>query len=188
MRKKLNTFKWINDTVGGNRTEKRTIKLSLFLYIALILCAVIDLTLSYNYFLLDTELFVNTESNVEFVNFLIQGAFPIHNFLKFILAFPLLLFLLSWFDILRDSMQSDTLCFIERCGRIFTLAIPSLFCISYSCAGLTWYMNSHVLYDILVVLETMIHGSIIIVFGSLFLSTFYLLIGKENIVLKKQET
>jgi hypothetical protein len=155
------------------------------MYLALLLCAVVDFTLSYNYFLYDTEIFVNTESNVEFVNFLTEGDFPFHNFIKFIVALPLLLFILSWFDIFRESMRSNTMFFIERFGRTFTLAIPSLFCISYSCSGFTWYTNSHVIYDVLSVVETMIHSSIMIVLCSLFLLTLYLLCGQEKIEPKK---
>lgn len=146
------------------------------MYCALLCCAVIDFTLSYNYFLSETEVFVNTESNVEFVNFLTDGDFPAHNFIKFIIALPLLLFLLSWFDVLRESMSSNTMFYIERFGRTFTLAIPSLFCISYSCSGFTWYTNSQVIYDILSVVETMIYGSIMIVICSLFLLTLYLVL------------
>lgn len=71
--------------------------------------------------------------------------------------------------------------FIERFGRTFTLAIPSLFCISYGCSGFTWYTNSHVIYDILSVIDTMIHGSIMIMLCSLFLLTLFLLCGQEKI-------
>lgn len=151
------------------------------MYVVLLLCAVVDLALSYNYFLSDTENFVNTESNVEFVKFLIEGDFPFHNFIKFIIAFPLLLFLLSWFDIFHESMRSTPMFLVERFGRTFTLAIPSLFCVSYSFSGFTWYTNSHVLYDILAVVDTMIQGSIMIVVCTLFLLTIYLLLGQEQI-------
>jgi len=152
------------------------------MYSVLLFCAVVDLTLSYNYFLSETEIFVNTESNVEFVNFLTDGDFPYHNFIKFIIALPLLLFILSWFDILHESISSNTMFFIERFGRILTLAIPSLFCISYSCSGFTWYTNSQFIYDILSLVETMINGFIMIVLFSLFLLTFYLLCSQEKIV------
>jgi hypothetical protein len=152
------------------------------MYVALVLCAVVDLTLSYNYYVYDTKIFVNTESNVEFVNFLTEGDFPILNFIKFILALPLLLFILSWFDIYHESMSSTTMFFIERFGRTFTLAIPSLFCISYSCSGFTWYTNSQVIYDILSVVERMIQGSIMIVLFSLFLLTLYLFCSRQKIV------
>jgi len=151
------------------------------MYAVLVMCAVVDLALSYNYFLSNTENFINTESNVEFVKFLIQGDFPFHNFIKFIIAFPLLLFLLSWFDVFHESIRSKPMFFIERFGRTFTLAIPSLFCISYSCSGFTWYTNSHVIYDILSVIDTMIHGSIMIMMCSLFLLTLFLLCGQEKI-------
>lgn len=131
----------------------------------------VDLTLSYNYFLSETEIFVNTESNIEFVNFLTDGDFPTHNVIKFIIALPLLLFLLSWFDVLREIMNSNTMFFIERFGRTFTVVIPSLFCISYSFSGFTWYTNSQFIYHILSVVETMIYGSIMIVLFCLFLLT-----------------
>ena len=151
------------------------------MYVVLVMCAVVDLALSYNYFLSNTENFINTESNVEFVKFLIQGDFPFHNFIKFIIAFPLLLFLLSWFDVFHESVRNKPMFFIERFGRTFTLAIPSLFCVSYGCSGFTWYTNSHVIYDILSVIDTMIHGSIMIMLCSLFLLTLFLLCGQEKI-------
>lgn len=147
------------------------------MYAALLLCAVVDFSLSYNYYVYDTKIFVTSESNVEFVNFLTEGDFPVHNLIKFIIALPLLLFILSWFDLLHESMSNTTMFFIERFGRTFTLAIPSLFCISYSCSGFTWYTNSQFIYDILSVVETMINSSIMIVLFSLFLLTFYLLIN-----------
>ena len=95
------------------------------MYFALLFCAIVDLALSYNYFLNENEIFVNNESNVEFVNFLIGGDFPFHNFIKFLIGLPLLLFTLSWFDILHDSICNNTMFFIERFGRTFTLAVPS---------------------------------------------------------------
>jgi hypothetical protein len=144
---------------------------------ALLLCAIVDLTLSYNFFLNETEIFVTTESNVEFVNFLTEGNVPVQNLIKFIIALPLLLFIFRWFDILHESISNTTMFFIERFGRIFTVAIPSLFCISYSCSGVTWYTNSHFIYDILSVVETMINSSIMIVLFSLFSLTLYLLIN-----------
>jgi hypothetical protein len=152
------------------------------MYVALILCAVVDLTLSYNYYVSDAKIFVNNESNVEFVNFLTEGDFPIQNFIKFILALPLLLFILSWFDIYHESMSSTTMIFIERFGRTFTLAIPSLFCVSYSCSGFTWYTNSQVIYEILSVVERMIQGSIMMVLFCLFLLTLYLFCDQQKIV------
>lgn len=78
----------------------------------LLFCAVVDLTLSYNYFLQKSEIFVHTESNVEFVNFLTKGDFPSLNFIKFIVALPLLLFILSWFDVVRESI-SILRCFLS---------------------------------------------------------------------------
>jgi len=116
------------------------------------------------------------------VNFLTKGIFPFQNFIKFIIALPLLLFILSWFDLLHDSISSNIMIFIERFGRTLTLAIPSLFCISYSCSGFTWYTNSQFIYDILSVVETMINDFIIIVLFSLFLLTFYLLCDQQKIV------
>jgi hypothetical protein len=152
------------------------------MYSVLLFCAVVDLTLSYNYFLSKTEIFINNESNIEFVNFLIEGDFPINNFIKFIIGLPLLLFILSWFDALHESICSNTMFFIERFGRILTLAVPSLLCISYSCSGFTWYTDSQVIYDILSVVETMITSSIMLVLCSLFLLTFYLLYDQQKIV------
>jgi hypothetical protein len=168
---KSNTY-----NTGGKPTEKRTIKISIILYSVLLCCAAIDLVLSYNYFVNDTEIFVSSESNVEFVHFLTEGDFPVHNFIKFIIALPLLLFLLSWFDLLHENISGSAMFYIERFGRTFTLAIPGFFCISYAFSGFTWYTNSHVIYDILSMTETMIRSSIIIVACSLFLLTFYLVI------------
>jgi len=142
----------------------------------------IDFSLSYNYFLSESEVFVHTESNAEFVNFLMQGEFPSHNFLKFIIALPLLLFLLSWFDVLHDGITSNTMFYLERFGRLFTIAIPSLFCISYSFSGFTWYTHSPVLYDFLSIVETMIYSSIMIVGCSLFLLTFILLMNSFSVM------
>ena len=152
------------------------------MYSALLLCAILDLTLSYNYFLDNTEIFVNKESNVEFVNFLIEGDFPFHNFIKFIIGLPLLLFTLSWFDIIHENISSNTMFFFEHFGRTFTLAVPSLFCISYSCSGFTWYTDSQFIYNILSLIETMINSSIMLVIFSLFFLTLYLLCDNQKII------
>jgi hypothetical protein len=141
----------------------------------------VDLTLSYNYYINDVAVFVNTESNVEFVNFLTEGTFPFNNFIKFILAFPLLLFLLSWFDALHENINNHTISFIERFGRMFTVAIPGLFCVSYSVSGFTWYTNSQIIYEFLSLVETLIHGFILITLVLLFLLTVFLLCGHEKI-------
>lgn len=167
----------------GKETEKRTIKISLLLYVALLVSAVVDAALSYNYFIYDTEIFITTESNGEFVDFLIRGDFPVHNFIKFSIALPLLLFILSWFDILHDSISSIPMLFVERFGRIVTFAIPSLFCVSYSCSGFTWYTDSRLIYDLLSVTETLINSCIMIVLVSLYALTLYLLCGQEKISL-----
>jgi hypothetical protein len=155
--------------------EKRTLKISLLMYLILLLCAVVDFTLSYHYYLHNTGTFVATETNSEFVAFLTTGHFPFNNFLKFILAFPLLLFLLSWFDIFRETLNDTLLAYLERFGRTFTLAIPSFFSISYSISGFTWYANSKFIYDILSILQTMIHASILIVLCTLFILSVFLL-------------
>jgi hypothetical protein len=168
------------ESTGGIPTEKRTIKISIILYSALLFCAVVDLSLSYNYFIHESETFLHAESNVEFVHFLTEGNFPLQNFIKFIIAFPLLLFILSWFDIVRENISSTAMFFLERFGRTFALAIPSLFCISYSCSGFTWYTNSSVIYDILSLVGTLINGSIMMVLFSLFLLTLYLLCGQTK--------
>jgi hypothetical protein len=149
--------------------------------LALVCCAVIDLALSYNYFLNDTEIFITTESNIEFVNFLMNGDFPLLNFIKFLIALPLLLFTLSWFDALHENICSETMFYIERFGRTFTLAVPSLFCVSYSCGGFTWYTNSHLVQDILSAVGALINASIMIVLCSLFLLTFYLFCDQQKI-------
>ncbi len=155
------------------------------MYLALLLCALVDLTLSYNYYVSDAEVFVTSESNIEFVRFLTQGYFPFNNVLKFVLALPLLLFLLSWFDIFHEHMQDTPLFFLERVGRMFTLAIPGLFCVSYSFSGVTWYTNAPVIYDILAVVETMIQGVTMVVVCTLFLLTLYLLCGQDQQVTHK---
>jgi hypothetical protein len=141
---------------------------------------VVDLTLSYNYFLHETQSFITSESNTEFVNFLTKGDFPSLNFLKFIVALPLLLFILSWFDAVRGSIRGSAMLYLERFGRVFALAIPGLFCASYSFSGFTWYLNSHLLYDILSVIGTMINGSIMIVLCSLFFLTSYLVFEPQK--------
>jgi len=144
------------------------------------MCAVVDLTLSYNFFLQETTVFINTEANIEFVNYLTKGDFPYLNVMKFIMALPLLLFILSWFDAVRESIRGTSLFYLERFGRTFALAIPGFFCVSYSFSGFTWYTHSHVLYDVLSLLETMINGSVIIVLFCLFLLTFYLLCAPQK--------
>jgi hypothetical protein len=111
-----------------------------------------------------------------------EGDFPFNNFIKFIIGLPLLLFTLSWFDILHESISSNTMFYIERFGRAFTLAVPSLFCVSYSCSGVTWYTDSQFIYDILSLVETMINSSIMIVLFSLFLLTFCLFYDQQKIV------
>ena len=111
-----------------------------------------------------------------------EGDFPFHNFIKFIIGLPLLLFTLSWFDILHESISSNTMFFIERFGRTFTLAVPSLFCISYSCSGFTWYTDSQFIYNILSLIETMINSSIMLVIFSLFFLTLYLLCDNQKIM------
>jgi hypothetical protein len=117
------------------------------------------------------------------VNFLIKGDFPFFNFIKFIIGLPLLLFILSWFDILHESINSNTMFFFERLGRTVTLAVPSLFCISYSCSGFTWYTDSQFIYDLLSLIESMINSSIMIVLFSLFFLTLYLLcVDQQKIV------
>ncbi len=125
---------------------------------------------------------MNNESNVEFVNFLMEGDFPFNNFIKFIIGLPLLLFTLSWFDIIHENISSNTMFFFERFGRTFTLAVPSLFCISYSCSGFTWYTDSQFIYNILSLIETMINSSIMLVIFSLFLLTLYLLCDNQKII------
>ncbi|HVQ01080.1 MAG TPA: hypothetical protein VMT57_06155 [Candidatus Thermoplasmatota archaeon] len=144
--------------------------------------AVLDLVLSYNYFLHETNLFVHTEANVEFVNLLTRGAFPSLNVIKFIIALPLLLFILSWFDVIRDSIRGTSMFYLERFGRTFALAIPGLFCVSYCFSGFTWYTSSYLLYDALAVIGTMINVSIMVVLFSLFLLTFSLLYEPQKAV------
>ena len=155
------------------------------MYAALLSCAVIDFALSYNYYLTNTSVFVNSESNIEFVNFLTQGTFPFNNCIKFILALPLLLFLLSWFDAIHENINNSAMSILERSGRIFTIAIPCLFCVSYSVSGFTWYTNSQVIYEILSVIEILIHGSILFTIVLLFLLTVSLLLVQEKIPSKR---
>lgn len=149
-------------------------------YMALLVGALVDLALSYNYFLSNPEVFLRSEANTEFITFLAQGAFPMHNFLKFMFAFPLLLFILSWFDVLHDNLASTALFYVERCGRFFTVAIPGIFCISYSISGMTWYTNAEILYEILSFLQTMTQGFILLVFALLFLLTFFLFCDQQK--------
>ena len=148
------------------------------MYLALLFCAALDLSLSYNYYLHDTEIFVKTESNIEFVKFLTEGNFPYLNFIKFTLAFPLLLFILGWFDVIHESISNKAMNFVERFGRTSTLTIPSLFCVSYSFSGFTWYVNSQVIHEFLSLINTLINSTIIVVLISLFLLTVFLLLSR----------
>ena len=150
------------------------------MYLALLLTAILDLTLSYNYYLSETEIFINNESNIEFVYFLTKGYFPFHNFLKFIFAFPILLFILSWFDVIHENIENRTMYLIERFGRTSTLAIPSLFCVSYSFSGLTWYTNSQLIHNVLSLIYSIINITILIVLFSLFLLTLFILLINKN--------
>lgn len=148
------------------------------MYFALLFCAALDLTLSYNYYLYYSEIFVNNESNTEFVKFLTEGDFPFLNFIKFIIILPILLFILGWFDILRESINSKIMYYFERFGRFSTLTIPSLFCVSYSFSGFTWYTSSQFIYEVLSVVNSLINGFIMIVLFSLFFLTVYLLFSR----------
>ena len=145
---------------------------------ALLFSAALDLTLSYNYYLHDSEIFVNTESNIEFVKYLTEGHFPSLNFIKFIIILPLLLFILGWFDVLRESIGNKAMNYVELFGRTSTLTIPSLFCVSYGFSGFTWYTNSQLIHEFLSLINTLINSSIMVVLISLFLLTVYLLISR----------
>jgi len=146
--------------------------------VALLFSAALDLTLSYNYYLHDSEIFVNTESNIEFVKYLTEGHFPSLNFIKFIIILPLLLFILGWFDVLRESIGNKAMNYVELFGRTSTLTIPSLFCVSYGFSGFTWYTNSQLIHEFLSLINTLINSSIMVVLISLFLLTVYLLISR----------
>lgn len=73
-------------------------------------------------------------------------------------------------------MNNKTINFIENFGRTTTLAIPSLFCVSYSFSGFTWYTNSQLIHNILSIIHTMINSTIMIVLLSLIMLTIFLLL------------
>ena len=124
--------------------EKKTVKISLILFLAILFCAFFDLILSYNYYLYNPEIFIDSEMNVEFVNFLQKGLIPINNFFRIILIFPILLFILSCFDILKKFINKDEnlIILIEKIGRITIILVSFFFCMLYLFSGFTWYYSS----------------------------------------------
>ena len=164
--------------------EKKTLKISLILFIAILSCAFIDLILSYNYYLNYPDLFIENEMNIEFVKYLQKGIFPINNFIKIMIIFPLLLFILSWFDIIKKFLHKDEnfVNLIEKTGRYSTILISLFFCILYIFYGFTWYDSSKYSIQIfLSVIEKLINTSVGFVMFILFIMTCFILISEIRI-------
>ncbi len=164
--------------------EKKTIKISLILFIAIIICASLDLILSYNYYIDNPKIFIENEENIEFVKFLQKGEFPILNTFKIAIIFPLLLFILSWFDIIKRFIHptENYIKLVENIGRYLTIFISLFFCILYIFSGLTWYDSSHFsMHIFLSIIEKMINSSIGLVMFILFITTCYILISEIKV-------
>lgn len=158
--------------------EKKTIKISLLLFSAILICATIDLILSYNYFLNNPELFIKNEGNIEFINFLIKGEFPITNILKIIISLPLLLFILSWFDAVKKFIYPSEylLNIVENIGRYSTISVSLFFCVLYIFSGFTWYDHPGLsINSLLPIIEKMINTTTGLIMFILFIITCYIL-------------
>jgi len=172
----------------GYLMEKRTIKISLILFIAILLCASFDLILSYNYYLQNPRAFIENEGNIEFVNFLQEGVFPFYNLFKIVIIFPILLFILSWFDILKRFISSteNLINLIEKTGRYLTILISLFFCILYIFSGFTWYDSSNFsMHIFLSIIENMINTSVGFVMFLLFVITCYILVCEIRVKVYK---
>jgi hypothetical protein len=164
--------------------DKKTIKISLILFIAILICSSIDLILSYNFYINKPKIFIENEENIEFVKYLQKGSFPIKNTLKIAIILPILLFILSWFDIIKRFIQptENFIKFIQIIGRYLTIFISLFFCILYIFSGLTWYDSSQLsMHIFLSIIEKMINTSIGLVMFILFITTCYILISEIKI-------
>ena len=159
--------------------KNNTIKISLILFTIILICATFDLILSYNFYLENPKYFIENEGNTEFVYFLQNGIIPIYNIFRISIMLPILLFILSWFDILRKFINpTDKIAgIIEKSGRYLTIIISIFFCFLYIFSGLTWYdspsMNMN---GFISLIEKSINSSIGIVMFLLFTITIYILI------------
>lgn len=168
----------------GYLMEKKTIKISLILFIAILICASFDLILSYSYYINNPEIFIENEENIEFVKFLQKGAFPIQNLFKIGIILPILLFILSWFDIIKRFIHptENFIILIENIGRYSTILVSLFFCILYIFSGLTWYDSSQFsIHIFLSIIEKMINTSIGLVMFILFITTCYILISEIKV-------
>lgn len=161
--------------------EKNTIKISLIIFAALLISSSIDLILSYNYYLINPKRFFEFEGNTEFVNFLKNGAIPIINIIKLVITLPILLFILSWFDLLKNFINNNEylMKYLENIGRFSTIIISLLFCILYLFSGFTWYDTSIFSFNtILSIIEILINSSVGLVMFILFIISFYILVSE----------
>jgi hypothetical protein len=168
----------------GYLMEKKTIKISLILFIAILSCASFDLILSYNYYLQNPEIFIENEANIEFVNYLQEDVFPLYNIFKMAIMFPILLFILSWFDLLKRfiSPTENIITIIEKTGRYSTILISLFFCTLYIFSGFTWYDSPNFSMNIyLSIIEKMINTSVGFVMFLLFAITCYILVSEIKI-------
>ena len=164
--------------------EKNTIKISLILFTAILICAFIDLILSYNIFLNNPELFIENEGNKEFINFLIKGEFPFNNIIKIIISFPLLLFIFSWFDIVKKFIHpsENIINIVENIGRFSTILVSLFFCVLYIFSGFTWYDSPDLSLNIfLPIIEKLINTTTGLVMFILFIITCYILVSEIRI-------
>jgi hypothetical protein len=169
--------------------EKNTIKISLLIFAALLLSSSIDLILSYNYYIINPERFFEFEGNTEFVNYLKNGAIPINNIIKFVISLPIILFILSWFDLLKNFINNDEylMKYLENIGRFSTIIISLLFCILYLFSGFTWYDNSIFSFNnILSIIEILINISVGLVMFLLFIISFYVLFSEIRVKINIQ--
>ncbi len=168
--------------------EKNTIKISLILFFVILICATFDLALSYNYYLENPTHFIDKEGNTEFVSFLQEGVFPFYNLFRISIMFPILLFILSWFDILRRFINPSEIIvnLVEKIGRYLTITISLFFCFLYIFSGLTWYDSKTFNMNILLsVIENIINKSVGLVLFLLFTITIYVLVTEVRFNINK---
>jgi len=164
--------------------EKKTIKISLLIFAAILLSSSIDLILSYNYYINYPQRFLEFEGNIEFVNYLRNGAIPVNNIIKILISLPLILFILSWFDIIKKFINSNEyfMMFLENIGRFTAMLISLLFCVLYLFSGFTWYDSSFFSINIILsFIEILINTFVGFVMFILFVISFYILVSEIKI-------
>jgi len=110
-----------------------------------------------------------------------NGAIPIINIIKLVISLPILLFILSWFDLLKNFINNNEylMKYLENIGRFSTIIISLLFCILYLFSGFTWYDNSIFSFNtILSIIEILINSSVGLVMFILFIISFYILVSE----------